>query len=169
MAYLGKTYRVEDMPEEQDYQPLPPGWYVASVEGADLKITKDGTGRYMSLKLKVTGPTHAGRVVFGNITLENRNETAKKIGLSQLGVLLRACGLASCDDTDVFVGSTIKVKLSVSSSEQYGARNELKDIAPLRADTGFGTIGQAPWAPQAAPAPRAVLAAEAEFNDELPF
>ena len=92
MAYLDQPINVNELPEDTggDYTPLPPGDYQTVIKDAELKATNDGTGQYIKLRLDVTGPTHAGRVVFANVNIRNKSSAAEQIGRAQLGALMKA-------------------------------------------------------------------------------
>jgi hypothetical protein len=142
---LDQEFSVDTLPQSNNsFEPLPAGWYDVSISEAVLKNTKAGTGQYIAVKYDVTGPTHAGRCVFGNLNIRNPNPKAEEIGNQQLGELMRAIGLARVTDTDQFIGGVLQVKLSVKRDENYGDGNEVK---------GFRASGQAsaPAAPKFAP------------------
>tara|TARA_R110000772_G_scaffold53716_1_gene122759 strand:- start:2514 stop:2990 length:477 start_codon:yes stop_codon:yes gene_type:complete len=145
MAQLNETFSVDALPvSERNFEPLPAGWYTTVVAGAEIKNTKAGTGQYISIRYDVTGPTHQGRVVFGNLNIKNPNPKAEEIGRQQLGELMRAIGLSTVQDTDQLIGGQLMIKLDVRESEQYGASNDVK---------GFKSNGSAPPAgAKAAPA-----------------
>lgn len=148
MAFLGQTFNADDLPRGSTYDPLPAGWYTASIADAELKTTKDGSGQYIKVRYDITGPTHQGRVVFGNINIRNASAKAEEIGRQQLGELMRAIGLARITDTDQLIGGVLSIKLDVrAATEQYPAQNEVK---------GFKAIaGAAPAFSPAASAPTA--------------
>lgn len=145
MAFLDETFTADEMPvSEKSYDVLPAGWYSASITGAELKNTKAGTGQYIAIRYDITGPSHQGRVVFGNLNIRNPNPKAEEIGRQQLGEVMRAIGLAKVQDTDELIGGQLSIKLDVRSSDQYGDQNEVK---------GFKAIaGSAPPAPVTKPA-----------------
>jgi hypothetical protein len=129
MAFLEHTINLEDLPVSSntgDFQPLPQGWYSATINKAELKNTKDGTGQYIAIRYDITGPTHQGRVVFGNVNIRNKSEKAEAIGLAQLGDIMRSLGLKNVSDTDQLIGGSLQIKLDVKTDEQYGTRNEVK-------------------------------------------
>lgn len=148
MAFLGQTFDANDLPQGNTYEPLPAGWYTASITDAELKTTKDGTGQYIKVRYDITGPTHQGRVVFGNINIRNQSVKAEEIGRQQLGELMRAIGLARITDTDQLIGGNLMIKLDVRpATDQYPAQNEVR---------GFKAIaGAAPAISPAASAPAA--------------
>jgi hypothetical protein len=136
MAQLDETFSADALPtSDRNFEPLPAGWYSAVVNGAEIKVTKAGTGKYIAVRYDITGPTHQGRVVFGNLNIKNPNATAEKIGREQLGEIMRAIGLATVQDTDQLIGGQLMIKLDVRESEQYGASNDVK---------GFKSNGSAP-------------------------
>ena len=127
MAQLLETFSVDALPQStNNYEPLPAGWYTAIVNGAEIKNTKAGTGQYIAVRYDITGPTHQGRVVFGNLNIKNPNPKAEEIGRQQLGELMRAIGLTTVQDTDQLIGGQLSIKLDVRESEQYGASNDVK-------------------------------------------
>lgn len=136
MSFLDTTFNVNDLPASQnigEFTPLPEGWYDANIAGAELKTTKAGNGQYISIQYSIIGPTHQGRVVFGNLNIRNPNPKAEEIGRQQLGDLMRAIGLASVSDTDQLIGGMLSIKLKIRKSDQYGDSN---DISSYKALTG---------------------------------
>jgi hypothetical protein len=128
MAQLLETFSVDSLPKPTtgNFEPLPAGWYSVVVNGAEIKNTKAGNGQYIAVRYDVTGPTHQGRVVFGNLNIKNPNPKAEEIGRQQLGELMRAIGLSALQDTDQLIGGQLQIKLDVRESEQYGASNDVK-------------------------------------------
>lgn len=128
MAQLNETFSVNTLPKSTNgnFEPLPAGWYTAIINGVEIKNTKAGTGKYIAVRYDITGPTHQGRVVFGNLNTNNPNIKAEEIGRQQLRDLMVAIGLESFDDTDQLVGGQLSIKLDVRESEQYGASNDVK-------------------------------------------
>lgn len=127
MANLGQSFNAQDLPQsEQNYDPIPAGWYDVTINSAELRNTKAGNGQFIAVRYDVVGPSHQGRVVWGNINIRNPNPKAEEIGHQQLGELMRAIGLTRVEDTDQLVGGACQIKVSVSQSEQYGASNEVK-------------------------------------------
>jgi hypothetical protein len=152
MALLNTTFNTNDLPQsENNFEPLPAGWYQVKVSGAELKNTKAGNGQYIAVRYDVLGPTHQGRVVFGNINVHNPNPEAERIGREQLGNLMRAIGLTEVSDTDQLIGGQCEVKLSVRKSEEYGDSNDTKawksskgSVAPA-ATQSAPAAAKAPW------------------------
>lgn len=156
MANLGQSFDINELPQGTggNYDPLPPGWYVAIITDAELRPTKDGSGQYIKIRYDITGPSHQGRVVFGNLNIRNASSKAEEIGRQQLGELMRAIGLGRVTDTDQLVGGNLSIKLDVrAATEQYGAQNEVKGFKAVSgAAPAFEAPAQAASASAAAPA-----------------
>ena len=148
MAFIGQTFDVNELPVGNggNYEPMPAGWYSATISQAELKSTKDGMGQYIKLRYDITGPSHQGRVVFGNLNIKNASAKAEEIGRQQLGELMRSIGLGKVTDTDQLIGAGLQIKLDIrAATEQYAAQNEVKAFKAIN--------GSAPTF--AAPAPSA--------------
>ena len=161
MAYLDQPINVNDLPEDTggDFSPIPAGDYTASIKSADLTPTKDGSGQYIKLRLDVTGPTHAGRVIFSNVNIRNQSSAAEQIGRAQLGAIMKAAGMATLQDTDQLVGVQLGIKVAIREArttpegKTYEASNEVKGYKALggTAPVVNGTMPK-PGATAAAPA-----------------
>ena len=127
MANLGQTFSADQLPQREAYDPLPAGWYSAIIGDAALVETKSGDGHYIKVRYDITGPTRAGRVVFGNLNIRNPNPKAEEIGRQQLGELIRAIGLAAISDTDQLINSVCEIKLNIRKDAQYGDQNDVKE------------------------------------------
>ena len=152
MARLDETFRADDLPEsDRNFDPIPPGWYSASITSAELTPTKAGTGTYIKVRYDITGPTHEGRVVFANLNIRNPNPDAERIGRQQLGELMRAIGLAQVQDTDELIGASLQIKLKIRPAQgEWEASN---DVSGFRAAGGNAAPAMPrPVAPAAAPA-----------------
>jgi hypothetical protein len=150
MALLNESFSLDALPTGNtgSYDPLPAGFYNATIANAELKTAKSG-GQYLNVRYDITGPSHAGRVVFGMLNLSNPNQRAEEIGRQQLGELMRAIGLDTLKDSDQLIGGRLKIKLTVEESEQYGTQNRVggyrsDDSAPATASTAKAT-NVPPW------------------------
>lgn len=156
MAFLEHSISLDSLPvSESNFEPLPAGWYNAKITGAELKNTKQVGGQYIAIKYDILGPTHQGRIVFGNLNIKNQNTKAEEIGRQQLGDIMRAIGLNRVDDTDQLIGGTLQIKLTIKESEQYGPGNEIKGFKAIAgsqpvmsapASKPAGTTSAPPWA-----------------------
>lgn len=155
MAFLNETYDVNELPQgNSNYDPLPPGWYHANITGAELKSTKAGNGQYIAVRYDITGPTHQGRVVFGNLNIKNPNPKAEEIGRQQLGEIMRAIDLAKVTDTDQLIGGSLQIKLEIRTQEGYAPNNNVKGFKATSGSVPTPATASAP-AQAAAAAPAA--------------
>jgi hypothetical protein len=169
MAYLDQPINVNDLPEDTggDFLPIPAGDYTASIKSADLTPTKDGSGQYIKLRLDVTGPTHAGRVIFANVNIRNQSSAAEQIGRAQLGAIMKAAGMATLQDTDQLVGVQLGIKVAIREActtpegKTYEASNEVKGYKALG--------GTAPVVNGTMPKPSATAAAPAAGKAAPPW
>lgn len=149
MTDLG--FEVNASAPSTDYDVLPEGWYSARITQADVRETRAGTGSYISVRYDVTGPSHEGRVVWGNLNLSNPNPRAEQIGREQLSQLIAAIGLPSITDSDELIGGECEIKLKVKTDD-YGTKNEVK-AWKAREGSSVPAPPSKPSAAPAAPAP----------------
>ena len=125
---------------ERSFELLPAGWYSATITGAEVRATKNGTGSYLRVEFTVSDP--AGRKVWSNYNVRNANSAAETIGRQQLAELLRAIGKPRLGDTDELLGSAVSIKVKIrEASGGYDASNEVAGSKALD--------GAAPPAPSA--------------------
>ena len=153
MAFLDQAIELNELPQATtSYELLPPGWYDATVAGAELRDTKTG-GQMIAVKHSILGPTHQGRLVWGNINIRNANPKAEEIGRQQLGDIMRATGLARVTDTDQLIGLTMGIKVAIREAQNgYEAQNEVKGWKSTQGSAAPAPAFVPPSAPAAAPA-----------------
>jgi hypothetical protein len=155
MALLNEVFNTDQLPQGTggDFAPLPDGWYSAHITAASLETTKAGTGQYIKVRYDITGPSHQGRGVLGNLNIRNPNPKAEEIGRQQLGDLLRAIGLAKVSDTDQLVGSSCSIKLTTRQQEGYEPSNDIKAWKAVEGATMPRPAASAPAATTVAGSP----------------
>ena len=163
MAFLGQEYRVEDLPESGSYDLIPAGWYQAQINSADLKLTKSGDGQYLSIRFDILGPSHQGRVTWGNVNLKNASAQAEEIGRRQLGEILRSIGKSVIRDSDELIGGQLQIKVGIQHDKngQYEDRNDIKGYKALDGTTFVEAGGPAPAAASNSGFPAKGVAAKA--------
>jgi len=165
MGFLGETFDINDIPEaeKREFEPVPAGWYTASIANAELRDTKAGTGKYISVRFDITGPEHQGRVVFTNLNMTNPSPKAEEFGRKQLGRIMLAVGLQQVSDTDQLVGANLSIKLTIKDSPEYGLQNEVQAFKAIEGSTPPVS------APAAAPPAKAAKAAKAAKSATAPW
>ncbi len=132
MAQLGKFNAQEHDTEQRDYENLPDGIYALEVVQSEVAATSKGDGTILKLRYSVIEPEqHKGRLIFGNITLENPNAQAQEIGQKQLASLCRAIGLSEIEDSEELHFQRFVAKVGLSKERKvgdkvYSPRNEVK-------------------------------------------
>jgi hypothetical protein len=121
--------------EEVSGGAIPAGEYPAQIEEAELKDTKDGTGKYIRTQWSITGDTHANRKFWFNFNIVNKNDQAVRIGLGNLKSMIIASGATTTKVTDAsqIVGLECLVKLKVVT-DSYGESNEVTTFKKLKGD-----------------------------------
>jgi hypothetical protein len=149
MANIADFSAKADAVQDQDFQPIPDGWYRVEVKKAELKATKDGNGQYINVQYSVMGPSHAGRVVFDIINVRNASAEAERIGLAGLKRLKLAVGLPSLTDTDQLVGRNLEIDVKTQKSADYGDKNVVKAYRSPEGSAMPAAVANAsapPWA-----------------------
>lgn len=98
-------------PEKDVFKLIPEGWFSAVTERAELKLTKDGTGQYVSLMFKISGPTHAGRALFDTFNIKNKSVEAETIGRQAIGKLMKALKMEKTGTVHAFNGKNVMIKV----------------------------------------------------------
>jgi len=169
MASLGKVFEKD---VESSFALIADGWYTGNISKAEIKQTKDGTGSYLNLAYIIDGPTMAGRIVFGMVTITNQKPEAESAGEAQLTKIRAALGIKKLTDTDQLIGKRMAFKVSTKEAKgEYDASNTVKDwkaVEGSQVPSSFSTLSKAPVMtptskPSAAPwAAKKPQAAEAE-------
>ena len=104
--------------------PVPAGWYDAVIKKADILPTKAG-GHRINVRYDITGPTNAGRVIFGSININHpTNPQVGEIGKQQLALIAAALN-KRISDTDELIGGELRINVKITKSEQYGDGNDV--------------------------------------------
>ena len=89
MALLDMQFDQNEIQDahKNDFDPIPAGTYTAEITRSEIKDNASGSGNRLSLGLKIIDGTHAGRLIFQDITLRNNNQIAQQIGRKQMARL----------------------------------------------------------------------------------
>jgi Protein of unknown function (DUF669) len=151
------------------FDPLPAGDYPVIISESETRLTKDGSGQYLQIKLEVQSGEFAGRTLFDRLNLWNNNRQAQEIAQRSLSQICHAVGVMQVNDSQELhhkpLIATVKVR---PARDNYEASNEIKGYkasaaipvaqqpfaaprAPAApAPTGFAAGGAAPWMHKAA-------------------
>ena len=124
-----------------DSELIPEGLYNAFISGTEMKDTKAGTGKYLSLEFTLAGnPAQNNRKVWTNLNLVNPNTKAVEIAEETLGRIMAAVGLTNLTDSSQLMNKQMKIKVVQTQRDGYDPRNEIK---AFRKAEGFGGNEQA--------------------------
>ena len=126
---------------DNDFQPLPDGEYLMSIDYAEIMETKSGRGEHLKLELVVLeSPDGANqnRRVFQYHMIRHDNEATQRIGREYIEELARAIGLPepmNIQDTTQFLNQAVRARLKTKKgSGDYGDSNEVERyFAPIHA------------------------------------
>ena len=152
-----------------DFSPIPAGEYPAVITESEIKVTKDGQGQYLKLKIEIIEGEFQGRLIFTNLNLWNQNPKASEIARRELATIAAATGKVGASDSAEFHNIPMIVKVAVEpGSGEYGPQNRIKmysaygqasaktaqpitiQTKPAPEGTGAGDINPAtgkPWKP----------------------
>jgi hypothetical protein len=119
--------------KEQKFEAMPAGVYTLQVDGATVKPTKDGTGEYVELTLKVTDGDFAKRTLRHRFNTKNKSEQAASIGLSQLKTFLLCAGHSgkSLETASELVGLKAQAVVHLKNDMNGTPRPEVKYFQTL--------------------------------------
>lgn len=116
MANLGMVVNVDEIPERDDFTPVPPGTYTAIITESEMKATNSG-GEMLVLTVEL--PDVNNRKIFERLNLKNNNETAVKIAFQTLGEIIKAVGKTTIKDSDELHGKRMTIDVVVDPAKPY--------------------------------------------------
>lgn len=125
--------------DENNFEPIPDGWYNACISECYFQDNKAGTGEYLKIKFTILKPTHEGRIVFNNYNTRHPNPVAVNIGMGQILLMLKALGykkeeLAVVEKEQLLSfldQKELQIKLKIRKDSNYGDTNIVVAYKPL--------------------------------------
>lgn len=118
MAKLEELLNVNDVPEREEFTPVPPGAYTVMIVGSEIKDTKSG-GQMIVLELDIQEGDHEGRKLFENLNIKNSNQKAVDIAYRTLAEIGKALGKTSIKDTEELHNKRLVANVVVKPPEPY--------------------------------------------------
>ena len=143
----------EHKESQNNFDPIPEGWYTAQVTESSIVETKAGTGKYLKLQFQIIAPTNAGRTVFMNLNLWNSNEKAVEIANGQMKQLLDCIGLGPISDSAQIHGRPVNIKVVIETRDNYAPQNQIKGFKPATAAPATASAQASPQPATASPPP----------------
>jgi hypothetical protein len=105
---------------------LPVGFYRGIITRADMKDTKDNTGKYLDVEFDITSPDEfSNRKFWAKFNLVNKSAVTVKIAKEHLGELIKALGFAHSPNTDELLGREASLYLAVDPAKNgYSESNK---------------------------------------------
>lgn len=129
MAQLNLDFDADDVPQS-DYGLIPDGSYVAMITESDIRETKRGDGRYISLTIEIVDEKCNGRRVWDTLNIENPNPKAVDIAKIRLSKYCLAVGVNTPKDTEDLHDKLFLVKIGTKPDAEHGDKNVVKDVQP---------------------------------------
>lgn len=120
---------------EETQSALPAGEYSVFIDKAEFKTSKTGA-EYLSMQLKVIGPTQKDRVVFENLNILHSDTTTKNIALASLKSMMISAGVESLSfaTKEELLGKLLSpLRFDISTkikSDSYGDKAVIKKYLP---------------------------------------
>jgi hypothetical protein len=153
MARLDTTFDASGIEPTTPYEILPAGKYRAQIVESEMRVTKNGTGRFLWLMLDILDGEHKGRKLFDQLNLVNPNPTTVEIAQRTLSAICHATGKLQVNDSEELhlIPLTIQVKVKPPKNG-YGESNAISYLPPERGAAPPRSARPASDADTAAPA-----------------
>jgi len=126
MAELPDVFKASET-EDTGFGTLPAGKYLAEIIKSEVKTTKAGDGKYISLQLKITEGKYTKRLVFDNLNIVNKNDVAVSIAKSTLKQICEACDVDELEDTEDLHNIAMCIQLGIQAeTQQFPEKNIIK-------------------------------------------
>lgn len=125
MASLNGAYD-PDASLPSDREPIPAGNYPIELTESDIVPTKNGKGQLFKYTTQVSDGEQKGRLVYGQMNLQNENPQAQEIGQSEFAALRTLTGVMSPDDTQDFHYKQFTAVVIIEPAKgEYKAKNAI--------------------------------------------
>ena len=144
MAFFGDKINDTVVIEKKNFDPIPAGWYKATVSACEYKDTKSGGGM-IAMTWDILSHTSSSKV-FENYNIRNTNPETEGYARESLRSIEAACGLGKCTDTDQYIGATCEVKVAIAPAKDgYDAKNTIKGYRKIEGSTAMPTAKVNPF------------------------
>lgn len=159
MAFLGNTFDATTVEPSSPRELLPAGEYLVQIVESEMVETKAGDGQMLKLTLDIVDGPHAGRKLWDNLNLVNRNQTAVEIAQRTLSAICHATGKLQVSDSEAlhFIPMIATVKTfppGHTDKKGYVYENGKNEVGGYKPANGAARTAPAAAPPrQAAPPP----------------
>ena len=100
MARLDTTFDATQIEPIKGYELFPEGTYVAQIVQSEMRVTRNGTGRYLWLEIDILDGKLTGRKVYDQLNLIHPNPTTVEIAQRTLSSICHAIGEMNIEDSE---------------------------------------------------------------------
>ena len=120
------NFQASEVAPDMGFQdPIPEGWYNASMFESALAPNKNGNGAVLTCKFKVIDGYYKSNVVTARLNIRNTNEIAQRIGLGQLSAICHSVNVLNCVDSNMLHNIPLKLKVSILFQDGYSPSNNI--------------------------------------------
>lgn len=135
MAVL--NFNANQVEPSVQFDPVPPGKYVAIITESQMKPTKSGSGSYLEIVFQIVDGQYKGRKLWARLNLDNPNQTTAKIAQAELSAICRATGVMTPKDSLELHNLPIQVTVRCRKRDDTGeVVNEVRGFAKKEAAAG---------------------------------
>lgn len=124
------NYEVDENIELNSFDPLPSGKYNVKIVNAEIRETKTGNGKMLSLIFEVLPGSYENRKLFKNLCLEHPNELTVNIAKSNLNKILLSISKRKLNDTQELIDKKLTITVNVKEGIN-GLENQITKYEPL--------------------------------------
>lgn len=117
---------------QSNFKVLPAGEYPVTIDEAELKETRDGSGKYIKCVFRVFEGEAEGQKIFFNFNIENKSEKATQIGRGQMKRFIECAMIENpkLSSPMDLVGYKVIAKTKVRTDQEYGDKAEITSFYP---------------------------------------
>ncbi|WP_136653137.1 DUF669 domain-containing protein [Paracoccus aeridis] len=131
MARFDTAFDAAGIEPTTAYEILPAGKYRAQIVESEMRVTKNGMGKYLWLMLDILEGPQQGRKVFDQLNLVNANPTTVEIAQRTLSAICHATGKLQVNDSEELHLIPMTIQVGVKPPKDgYGERNTIRYLVP---------------------------------------
>src|SRR5215813_9098689 len=130
---LPETFDPSTHEGTRDFEPFPPGWYLAQMIENSVEHARNRNGMYLLAVFEVLSGDHRGRKIYQNVTLQNASQQAVEIGQRLLADIYTAVGItAPTKDIGVMLFKPVMARIGIKRDKDgvYPDRNCVTQVKP---------------------------------------
>lgn len=116
------------------FEAIAPGEYEAVIVASEMKTTKNGSGAYLELQLKIINGKYQNRTIYDRLNLHNQNAQTVQISQGTLSAICRAIGVLTPADSSELHMKPLRITVAVKKrSDTEEMQAEIKGYKPRSA------------------------------------